>query len=155
MAASANTYFTYSTPHGPITLCATSRGICEVAFDAEDKDGQRKATKLTNQAANELHEYLAGKREHFGVALDPQGSAFQKSVWTEVGNIPYGETRTAADIAQAIGKPGSHRAVGTAIRANRLAPFIPTHRIVAANASGKQAKILRALAAMEQRNRAE
>ena len=152
MAAPANTYFTYTTPHGPVTLCATARGICEVAFNAEDMQGKRIASSLTNQAANELHEYLAGKRRSFSVALDPQGSAFQKSVWTEVANIGYGETRTAADIAAALGKPGSHRAVGTAIRANHLAPFIPTHRIVAANATGKQAKIFRALAAMEQRN---
>ena len=152
MAVPANTYFTYTMPHGPVTICATTRGICEVAFNAEDMQGKRAASSITNQAANELHEYLAGKRKYFSVALDPQGSAFQKSVWTEVANIGYGESRTAAEIAQALGKPGSHRAVGTAIRANRLAPFIPTHRIATANATGKQAKIFRALLAMEQRN---
>ena len=127
------------------------RGICEVAFNAEPMSGRRAATSVTNQAANELQEYLAGKRRDFDVALDLQGSAFQKAVWTEVSNVPYGDTSTAADIAKALGKPGSHRSVGTAVRANRLAPFIPTHRIVVANATGKQAKIFRALVSLEQR----
>ena len=66
--------------------------------------------------------------------------------------MPYGQTRTAADIAVAMGKPGSHRSVGTAIKQNPIAPIIPTHRVLAASATGKQAKILRALQALEQRN---
>jgi len=151
MSSNSDTYFTYNTPHGPLTLRATTRGICEVAFDGAAMSGRNVATSVTNQAANELQEYLAGKRREFNVALDPQGSAFQKAVWTEVSNICYGDTSTAADIAAALGKPGSHRSVGTAIRANKLAPFIPTHRIVIANATGKQAKIFRALVSLEQR----
>ena len=151
MAANADTYFTYPTPHGPVTLRATARGIAEVAFEQVDLSGSRQASALTNQAATELQEYLAGKRREFDVPLDLQGSAFQKAVWTEVGAIAYGETRTAAQIAEALGKPGSHRSVGTAIRACRLAPFIPTHRIAQANATGKTAKIHRALVALEQR----
>lgn len=149
MEANEDTHFTYPTPHGPVTILASTRGICEVAFGQVDFDGRRAATETTNQAANELQEYLAGKRHRFDVALDPRGSAFQKSVWTEVAMTGYGQTRTAADIAEAIGKPGAHRSVGTAIRANKLAPFIPTHRIAVANATGKQAKIFRAFAALE------
>ena len=151
MAASADTYFTYLTPHGPVTLRATARGIAELAFEQTEFPGMRQASALTNQAATELQEYLAGKRREFDVPLDLQGSAFQKAVWTEVAAIAYGETRTAAEIAKALGKPGSHRSVGTAIRACRLVPFIPAHRIPQANATGKLAKIFRALVALEQR----
>lgn len=151
MAANADTYYTYATPHGPLTLRATRRGIAEVVFGQVALPGRNVATALTNQAATELQEYLAGKRREFSVAIDPQGSAFQQAVWTEVCGIGYGETRTAAEIAEALGKPGSHRSVGTAIRANRLAPFIPTHRIAAANDTGRQAKIFRALVALEKR----
>ena len=151
MASNEDTYFTYPTPHGPVTLRATRHGIAEVAFEQREFLGRHAATAVTNQAANELQEYLAGKRRHFDVPLDLQGSAFQKAVWTEVAAIEYGTTATAADIATALGKPGSHRSVGTAIRACHLAPFIPTHRIAAANATGKTAKIMRAFVALEQR----
>lgn len=151
MSSGEDTYFTYATPHGPVTLRATGRGIAEVAFGQVNMPVRKAATTMTNQAANELQEYLAGKRRVFDVPLDSHGSAFQKAVWTEVANIPYGETSTAAEIASAMGKPGAHRSVGTAIRACRLAPFIPAHRIVVANATGKTAKIFRALVALEQR----
>ena len=57
-----------------------------------------------------------------------------------------------SDIAVALGKPGAHRSVGTALKPNRLAPFVPTHRILAPNATGQQAKVFRALVALEKRN---
>ncbi|MBQ9000972.1 MAG: methylated-DNA--[Eggerthellaceae bacterium] len=154
MADNVDTCFTYATPHGPVTLRATRRGLVEVAFSAAPRDAQLSANATTNQAANELQEYLAGKRTSFDVPLDPQGSAFQHTVWECVCEIPYGETRTAADVAAAIGKPGSHRSVGTAIKLCRLAPFIPAHRVMAANATGQQAKIFRAFVALEGRARA-
>lgn len=144
-------YYTYSTPHGPVTLRASKRGIVEVEFSAGDANEPRHATAITNQAANELQEYLAGKRRRFDVPLDPQGSAFQKDVWTCACEIPYGETRKPADIAEAMGKPGSHRSVGTALKLNRLAPFIPTHRIIVPNATGAQGKLFRALQALERK----
>lgn len=151
MTSGEDTFFTYPTKHGPITLRASARGIREVSFSADDLSGKRLATALTNRAANEIQEYLAGKRKRFDVPLDMGGSAFQQAVWTEVCAIEYGQTRTAAEIAAAIGKPGSHRSVGTAIRASKLAPLVPIHRVTAANATGRTAKIFRALVALEKR----
>ena len=58
---------------------------------------------------------------------------------------------TSADLAEAIGKPGSHRSIGTAIRQVKLAPFVPAHRVLAANATGKRARIFRAFQAIEAR----
>lgn len=152
MPQPSSTYFTYATAHGPLTLRATRHGIAEVAFDQVRMEGANVASEATNAAATQIQEYLAGKRRAFDVPLDLEGSAFQRQVWTEACAIPYGQTRTAADIASALGKPGSHRSVGTAIRACKLAPLVPAHRVPAANATGKQAKILRALLALEQRN---
>ena len=152
MAQPQSTYFTYSTVHGPITIRATKRGVAEIAFDQVKMEGTNAPSELTNTAATQIQEYLAGKRRDFNVAIDPSGSAFQQAVWTEVLAIPYCETRTAADIAAAIGKAGSHRSVGTAIKQCKLAPLIPTHRALAPSATGKQAKIMRALQAIEQRN---
>lgn len=151
MAQPQSTYFTYATVHGPITIRATARGVAEIAFGQVQLEGSCAASELTNTAATQIQEYLAGKRRAFDVPVDAAGSAFQKTVWAEVCAVPYGETRTAAEIAEALGKPGSHRSVGTAIRQNKLAPLVPTHRVPAANATGKHAKILRTLLALEQR----
>ena len=152
MAQPQSTYFTYSTVHGPITIRATKRGVAEIAFNQLKMEGSNTPSELTNTTATQIQEYLAGKRREFDVPIDPNGSAFQQAVWTEVLTIPYGETRTAAAIATAIGKAGSHRSVGTAIKQCKLAPLIPTHRVLAPSATGKQAKIMRALLALEQRN---
>ena len=155
MAEQGYSFFTYATPHGPVTLRATQRGLVEVVFGKAELEGRLAATAITNQAANELQEYLAGKRRSFDVRIDPQGSAFQKAVWECACEIPYGETRTPSQIAVELGKPGSHRSVGTALKQNRLAPFIPTHRIEAPNATGQQAKVFRALIALEKRTESQ
>ena len=153
MAQAQSTYFTYATVHGPLTVRATGRGVAEIVFDQVKLQGAFTASELTNTAATQIQEYLAGKRRDFDVPLDISGSAFQQAVWAEVCAVPYGETRTAADIAAAMGKPGSHRSVGTAVRQNPLAPIVPTQRVLAPSATSKQVKILRALQALEQRNR--
>lgn len=109
------------------------------------------ASALTNEAASQLQEYLAGKRKEFSIALDMQGSSFQKQVWTEVCDIPYGHILTATDIAARIGKAGSYRSVGTAIKQCTLAPFVPVHRIENPSATGPQAKLYRGFMTLEQR----
>lgn len=149
MACATSTYYTYPTAHGPLTIGATKHGICEIAFDDQPLSGEKRATQITNDAATQIQQYLAGKRQSFDVPIDLHGSAFQKAVWTEVCAIPYGQTATAADIAGALGKPGAHRSVGTAIKQCTLAPLVPTHRVPVANATGKRAKIMRAFAALE------
>ena len=152
MAQPQSTYFTYATVHGPITIRATRHGVAEIAFEQAKLDGTCAATEVTSAAATQIQEYLAGKRRTFDVPVDMQGSVFQKSVWTEACLVPYGETRSAADIAEAMGKPGSHRSVGTALKQCKLAPVVPTHRMLAASATGKQAKLFRAFQALEARN---
>lgn len=152
MTQPQSTYFTYATVHGPITIRATKRGICEIVFDQAKLEGTCAASDITNIAATQISEYLAGKRREFDVPVDAKGSAFQKEVWAEVCAVPYGQTRTAADIASAMGKAGSHRSVGTAIKQCKVAPLVPVHRVLAPSATGKQAKFLRALQTLEQRN---
>ncbi len=149
MAQSNSTFFTYPTPHGPMTISANERGIARIAFEETAFPGERRASELTNRAATEIHEYLAGKRTSFDIPLDPEGSAFQKEVWACVGMLGYGEVCTAADIARNIGKAGAHRSVGTAIRRNPIPILIPTHRVDLPNATGKVARIYRALRTLE------
>ena len=152
MTQPKSTYFTYPTVHGPISICANARGITHVTFEAEKLDGVNQASELTNAAATQIQEYLAGKRRVFDVPIAPTGSAFQKEVWAQICELPYGTACTAADVADALGKAGAHRSVGTAIRRNPLPILIPTHRVDLPNTTGKTAKIFRALRAMEQKN---
>lgn len=152
MAQNESSYFTYSTQHGPITIKATERGVCELAFSDAALGGVKRASEVTNAAATQIQEYLAGKRREFDVPLDLHGSPFQKLVWGEVCSIPYGETKTAADVALAIGKAGAHRSVGTAIRRNPLPILVPTHRVDLPNASGKNAKVFSALRTLESKH---
>lgn len=92
--------------------------------------GSDDALRYVRQALSELNEYFRGERQTFTVALDPPGSAFYRMAWAEVARVPFGETRTYANIARAIGSPAAIRAVGAANGANPVAPFVPCHRIV-------------------------
>lgn len=149
------TYFSYPTPHGPLTIRANGRGVTDVAFGDCEFSGKRESSRLTNQAATELQEYFAGKRRDFTVRIDPAGSAFQKAVWSELAALPYGRTCTSSDIARAIGKPGAHRSVGTAVNRNPLAIIVPDHRVVdeagRSPGFGRRARLRHALLAAEQR----
>src|SRR5690242_15752053 len=92
--------------------------------------GDADALGHLRQALGELDEYFRGARRDFTVALDPQGTDFYRAAWGEVARVPYGETRSYAEIARAIGAPAAVRAVGAANGANPVAPFVPCHRIV-------------------------
>lgn len=133
MTPGSGTYFVYHTPHGPITIRTEADGVAEIAFGEAALAGELKPSDLSNRAANQLLEYFAGKRRAFDVPLALHGSDFQQSVWEAVARIPYGQTRTYADVADAIGHPGSHRAVGAAVRKNIIPLLIPDHRVVGAN----------------------
>ncbi|MGL4852166.1 MAG: methylated-DNA--[protein]-cysteine S-methyltransferase [Phocaeicola sp.] len=92
-------------------------------------------TPLTDQVAEQLEEYLLGKRTHFSFPFLGKGTVFQKLVWNELCKIPYGETRSYKEIAAAIGMPKACRAVGAANHRNPLLIVIPCHRVI--GASGK------------------
>ncbi len=81
----------------------------------------------------ELNAYFEGKLKEFKTPLFLLGSPFQKRVWEELLKIPFGETRSYADIARAIGKPTAFRAVANANGANRMAIVIPCHRVINTN----------------------
>ncbi|MDW5299181.1 MAG: methylated-DNA--[protein]-cysteine S-methyltransferase [Sedimentibacter sp.] len=92
-------------------------------------------TKLINNAANQLNEYLNGTRTAFDLPLNPEGTEFQKKVWTALCKIPYAETRSYKQIAEAVGNPKAFRAVGMANNKNPIIIFIPCHRVIGSNGS--------------------
>ena len=92
-------------------------------------------TPLLTEGKRQLLEYLAGKRREFDLPLAPKGTEFYRSVWRALEEIPYGETRSYRDIAQAVGRPKAVRAVGQANHNNPIPIIIPCHRVVGANGS--------------------
>ena len=87
------------------------------------------------EVAKQLDEYFAGKRTKFELNISPKGTEFQKKVWAELLKIPYGETKSYQEIAEAIGKPNAQRAVGSACNKNPILFIIPCHRVI--SKSGK------------------
>ena len=92
-------------------------------------------TPLLSEGKRQVLEYLAGKRRVFDLPLAPRGTEFYRSVWKALEAIPYGETRSYRDIAQAVGRPRAVRAVGQANHNNPIPIIIPCHRVVGANGS--------------------
>lgn len=78
----------------------------------------------------ELQQYFMGKRKEFTIPMEVQGSLFQKLVWNELQTIPFAATKSYSEVASAIGKPGSHRAVGRTNGVNRFVIIIPCHRVI-------------------------
>lgn len=97
------------------------------------RDEPARDDSMGRQIAAELGEYFAGHRRSFTVPLLPEGTAFQKSVWLGLQGVPFGQTRSYAGLAQAVGRPGAARAVGQANARNPIPILIPCHRVLAAD----------------------
>lgn len=81
----------------------------------------------------QLDEYFAGQRREFDLPLAPQGTEFQRRVWRALEEIPFGETRSYADVARAVDRPRGYQAVGQANHHNPIGVVIPCHRVIAAD----------------------
>jgi len=81
----------------------------------------------------EITQYLEGKRKTFTVPFEYVGTPFQQAVWDALCEIPYGQTKSYSDIANAINKPAAVRAVGAAIGANPVLLTVPCHRVTGKN----------------------
>ena len=123
-------------PLGPIRILATEAAVTSVwlpPLDASDVPFGDHA--VHQQAACELGEYFAGARTSFDLPLAPRGTEFQQAVWRALRTIPFGETRSYADIARALGQPTATRAVGAANGKNPIAIVVPCHRVIGADGS--------------------
>jgi methylated-DNA-[protein]-cysteine S-methyltransferase len=125
---------------GDLKLVASEKGLVAVLWPNDNPARVKLLAPTENtehpmlvEAARQLNEYFAGERRTFTVALDPQGTAFQKRVWDALLTIPFGETRSYAQIAQQIGEPTAYRAVGAANGRNPLSIIAPCHRVIGTN----------------------
>lgn len=90
-------------------------------------------TNFIKDIKKQLGEYFSGKRTTFDIKINPTGTDFQKMVWKELQNIPYGETKSYSEIAAAAGNKNAQRAVGNACNKNLIMIIIPCHRVVSKN----------------------
>ena len=120
--------FTMSSPIGYLTVTEQDDAITSIVFGGTADTIP--ATALLREAKQQLDEYFSGVRRAFDLPLAPRGTAFQRRVWTALESIPYGETRTYAQIASAVGSPKACRAVGMANHCNPLPIVVPCHRVI-------------------------
>ena len=139
----------FTTPLGPMFVCATERGVCLLEFvdrrmlETEFSDLQRllRAQIIAGQNAHtrlaerEIGEYCAGTRRAFTLALDTPGSDFQRRVWAALRQLPSGETTHYQALAESLNHPTAARAVAAANGANRIAIVIPCHRVIGKDGS--------------------
>lgn len=134
-------YSRFNSSLGPLVLAASARGLVLLEFDTgvfpptKFKAKWTASSPATLPYARELNEYLAGRRREFTFPLDLRGTPFQVRCWRALLEIPYGETRTYADIARAVGCPKGFRAVGLANNRNPIAIVVPCHRVIASDGS--------------------
>lgn len=142
---------TVKSPVGPLFLAASQKGLVALEFDKRlpgqqtirpnprDLRAESKVLRFEESAhalsvyMGELEEYFAGQRREFSFPLDLRGTPFQLDCWRALLAIPYGETRSYADIARAVGRPQGYRAVGMANNRNPVAIVVPCHRVIASD----------------------
>jgi methylated-DNA-[protein]-cysteine S-methyltransferase len=124
-------------PELELVLAAGEAGIRAIEFRREriPEGVEDSSYPLLLEAARQLKSYFAGELREFSLPLDPRGTEFQLRVWRQLETIPYGSTRSYAEIARAVGSPKAVRAVGAANGANPISIVVPCHRVI--GSSGK------------------
>ncbi|MDP9056285.1 MAG: bifunctional DNA-binding transcriptional regulator/O6-methylguanine-DNA methyltransferase Ada [Pseudomonadota bacterium] len=132
-----------ATSLGPMLVAATNTGVCRLAFH-EDREAlaarfpEAELVEGGSDFAALLAQVVAAVERpgtSASIPLDVRGTAFQEAVWRELRRIPAGETRSYAQIAAAVGKPGAVRAAGSANGANPVAVLVPCHRVIRSDGS--------------------
>lgn len=120
----------FKTPFGPAWATINEAGaMTSFTFGAGGDDDNNRSPVVARQ----IEEFFAGKRQTFDFPLAPAGTGFQKRVWTELLNIPFGETISYGELARRIGNPAASRAVGSANGRNPIALIVPCHRVIGSN----------------------
>lgn len=127
-------HYTYETGLGSVTFIEEDGALLAISMQ-RSLEGVEKETSLTKEAYAQLSEYLNGKRKTFDLPFKMRGTQFQEQVWNALLDIPYGETRSYKQIAEAIGNPKAVRAVGMANNRNPLLIIVPCHRVIGKNGS--------------------
>ena len=126
----------FPTAVGPITVVVDPFGIVtelwtdDRADELHSKSGYKLDSDAVSTARIQVQEYAEGKRTTFNLELRPAGTDFQRTVWNQLLQIPYGETRSYGELAIMVGNPKASRAVGSANGSNPISIIIPCHRVI-------------------------
>ncbi|MEJ0084518.1 MAG: methylated-DNA--[protein]-cysteine S-methyltransferase [Pseudomonadota bacterium] len=127
-------------PVGELRLFASDAGLAAILWRDEPGLHLRSGAVVTagahpvlTETERQLREYFGGERRAFDLVLDFHGTDFQRQVWSALLTIPYGETRTYAQVATLIGHPTAIRAVGAANGRNPISIVAPCHRVIGSN----------------------
>lgn len=126
----------FNTPLGQMALASENGAITRLYLPGTPipRIISRK-TPLLCQGETQLLEYFTRERKKFDLPLAPQGTPFQRKVWTAICDIPYGQTRSYRDLALAVDCPRGARAAGCANHNNPIPILIPCHRVIGTNGS--------------------
>ncbi len=126
-----------TSPSGYIKLVSTDTGVKEVTFLDEECESSESIPEILINLKKQLTEYFNGARTDFSVPLEPDGTDFQKKVWTELSCIPFGKTISYNELASKLGDPKVIRAAAAANGKNPIGIVIPCHRVI-----GKSGKLV-------------
>ncbi len=131
-------YCYLDTPVGPLLLAGDDSSLRHIEFPHDGKPEvpepgwtESAPRGVLAETVKQLREYFAGRRTQFDLPLALEGTAFQRSVWRCLSEIPYGETISYGELARRVGNPKAARAVGSANGKNPIAIVIPCHRVIA------------------------
>lgn len=135
-------YYQFQSSIGKLTIYFIEEGIIALSFVGEGDNLKYieryygtpvQVDKKDYNYHEEIIKYLEGNLKEFTIPFSFKGTEFQKKVWTELLNIPYGETRTYKELAEKVRCPKGPRAVGGALNKNPIAIIVPCHRVVGSN----------------------
>jgi methylated-DNA-[protein]-cysteine S-methyltransferase len=129
-----------STPVGRLRLAGDEKGLRSISFQnrfhpAAKADSTLLREKPFRETIAQLEAYFTGALRRFDLPLAPEGTPFQREVWSALTTIPYGETVSYGGLARRLGRPAASRAVGAANGQNPIPIVIPCHRVIGADGS--------------------
>jgi methylated-DNA-[protein]-cysteine S-methyltransferase len=125
----------YKTPIGTAKIVGDENGISAVTVIDDDLETSIEIKGILQDCLKQLDEYFNGTRKQFDLKLNPQGTDFQKKVWNELLNVPFGKTKTYLEQSIQLGDVKAIRAVASANGKNPIWIIIPCHRIIGSDGS--------------------
>lgn len=119
-------------PVGRLLLREKAGRLCEIRrIEADERETDLAGNPALDEAQRQLAEYFSGARKAFSLPLELEGTAFERAVWQQLVQIPFGEVLTYGQLAANLGIPKAARAVGSACSKNPLLIVVPCHRVIA------------------------
>ena len=123
------------TPLGVAKIIGNADGLSAITVLNSDEPLTDVIPESLEDAVYQLNEYFEGKRTEFSLTLNPEGTEFQKKVWSELQNIPYGKSKSYLELAKLLGDPNATRAAASANARNPLWIVVPCHRVIGSDGS--------------------